>query len=879
MTSADLTNKLGKKSLRSIHDLKNAISTTAGNNPNFCLLLGAGASVSSGVRTAGQMVEEWRKDQFISLNPDIPVPDANEIKKWLRENEGDWYDETREYASLIERRFSLPVPRRIFIEEEVAEKVPSIGYSYLVRLAESGSLRTIFTTNFDDLLNEAFYQFSSQRPIVCAHDSSVSSVGITTDRAKIIKLHGDYLFEDIKNTQSETRDLNENMKLKMQEFLKEYGLIVVGYSGGDRSIMKLIEEMLDNDNFLKTGLYWCFRKDDNIDQSVIDLFHKRDNVFYVFIDGFDEMMADLHDRLIDSGTPFNSRIANDRATKLIDGYLSNIALQSSKSTVIKRHLADLGQEKNNSLISDALREMQGSKQSRWGISDGSMVAYLEVEKAIRSRNIDKALKLIESQLKETQEREFKEVLLQRRFTLSRILNLKNDARQAADEMLKLEPQNYFCSMASISLIEKRSERLIELEKLRKANPQCPAVLNEYGDELEAGVVHREKSISNKSIEDVVKVFKESCVSDPSIENPAWSRLCDIYTDQSYQYPGSEKSLGELIKYHSDQDSRSIKTSSVLLKYCKYEQKIEWRELKLFESLQKAFQDHFPRNVVAHMSVFADACIEFDQFGLLRKFFEENSSEVQSDELEEFISLIMRISYDVFRDREQAVKYGEKYLETSRSPRIEQQLLWLHVHDGNLSKARTCLGNLENSINLSTRMNLEADILEREGNFQDAIDLLLSIPDKSDYDEMYGVKLTYLELKKGDYEAAFERSRKFLDARSFSIRFGTDIINYEFAKTRLQNRKKIDKSRLSKIVELKSGDRSVKGVAHLLLEDKKSALEVFSKEAEKRFSWFDSYTQWPVMASVQPEILSLKEKMFKAKRTFSLDNSKLSLISK
>jgi len=71
-----------------------------------------------------------------------------------------------------------------FIETEVANKIPSIGYAYLVRIAEANLLRTLFTTNFDDLLNDAFYQFSSDRAIVCAHDSSVDQIGITSTEQK-----------------------------------------------------------------------------------------------------------------------------------------------------------------------------------------------------------------------------------------------------------------------------------------------------------------------------------------------------------------------------------------------------------------------------------------------------------------------------------------------------------------------------------------------------------------------------------------------------------------------------------------------------------------------------------------------------------------------
>jgi hypothetical protein len=61
-----------------------------------------------------------------------------------------------------------------------------------------------------------FHQFSDLRPIVCAHDSAISSITITSKRPKIIKLHGDYLFDDIKSTVRETESLEENNKKEVR---------------------------------------------------------------------------------------------------------------------------------------------------------------------------------------------------------------------------------------------------------------------------------------------------------------------------------------------------------------------------------------------------------------------------------------------------------------------------------------------------------------------------------------------------------------------------------------------------------------------------------------------------------------------------------------
>ncbi|NVC72797.1 SIR2 family protein, partial [Vibrio vulnificus] len=278
---------------RSIDELITYITTKSSKTAtNYSLLLGAGASVTSGIKSGQDLVSEWRKDIFQRYNSTTPYKEE-EASNYLSKQ--SWYDPSKEYSSLFEKKFDLASQRRRFVEQQVDAAFPSIGYAYLVSLANGENIYfdTIYTTNFDDLINESFYQFSHTRPLLCAHDSSVSSLTINSSRPKIIKLHGDYLYDDIKSTLRETETLESNIKKKLIEFSKEYGLIVVGYSGGDRSIMDVISHLLKNEEYFKNGIYWCIRKGDNISQELKNLLWK-DRVYFVEIDGFDELMASIH---------------------------------------------------------------------------------------------------------------------------------------------------------------------------------------------------------------------------------------------------------------------------------------------------------------------------------------------------------------------------------------------------------------------------------------------------------------------------------------------------------------------------------------------------------------------------------------------------------
>ncbi len=179
----------------------------------------------------------------------------------------------------------------------------------------------VFTTNFDDLINEACYLYSEGlRPMVAAHDSAVTSIRITYDRPKIIKLHGDFLYDNIKNTLHELETLENNTKKKLTQFAQEYGLVVVGYGGRDRSVMDILEVLSRSEEYFKQGVYWCVRSGATPGKRLRSLL-RRDRVYLVEIPGFDEFMGEIHDAAVlnlpnSLANPF--AVARDRARLFVN---------------------------------------------------------------------------------------------------------------------------------------------------------------------------------------------------------------------------------------------------------------------------------------------------------------------------------------------------------------------------------------------------------------------------------------------------------------------------------------------------------------------------------------------------------------------------------
>jgi len=277
-----------KQNKRDKIHLINLIGKRSNSTPNFALLIGAGASISSDVKPTCQMIDEWRRQLYGQSKA------KESFDEWLQKQ--DWYKDEEEYSSLFEKVYDQRSQRRIYIEECVKNAKPSWGYIYLANIIAHNYFNVIFTPNFDDLLNEACFLYADCRPIVCAHDSAVADIRVTSARPKIIKLHGDFLYDSIKNTVRETETLEKNMRDKFMQFAREYGLVVIGYGGNDRSIMDILDTMLMSEGYFPNGLYWCIRNDDRVNKKVERLM-QRENAYLVEIDGFDEFMAELHEGL------------------------------------------------------------------------------------------------------------------------------------------------------------------------------------------------------------------------------------------------------------------------------------------------------------------------------------------------------------------------------------------------------------------------------------------------------------------------------------------------------------------------------------------------------------------------------------------------------
>jgi predicted HTH transcriptional regulator/NAD-dependent SIR2 family protein deacetylase len=277
-------------------------------DPEPILLLGAGASVKSGVPLAGEMVEKmarWRYCLENRLDPEDPSLRRSDWYPWLEMQK--WYREDGEqadnYPDAVENILQPRQTRKDFFLEMLNTQVePSSGYEYVAKLMASKRVHTVLTTNFDTiLLNICNTNHRPHHVEIIQTPSDYTKLSTSPPYPQIVYLHGSVENYTDKNTIDEIDEqLDDSLVSRLLPLLRDHPLVVIGYRGAEPSVMQhlLINHAKEASNY-RHGIYWCSRdyKEDRHD-SLTHLVHElaeeiQTNFQVVPIAGFDEVMDDL----------------------------------------------------------------------------------------------------------------------------------------------------------------------------------------------------------------------------------------------------------------------------------------------------------------------------------------------------------------------------------------------------------------------------------------------------------------------------------------------------------------------------------------------------------------------------------------------------------
>jgi SIR2-like domain len=292
--------------------------------------LGAGASAAAGIPTAGDMVWEFKQRLYITQRGASPSSVADLSNPLVRSMLQGHIDGSGrfppagapdEYASLFEAVWSAERDRQTYIDSKIKGGKPSYGHVALATFMQADKARLVWTTNFDPLVADAcakVYGGTGQLTTATPDAPDLAKNALQAERWPIeIKLHGDFRSRRLKNTTDELRHQDEYLRQTFVESGCRYGLIIVGYSGRDDSVMDAFESVLKSGTPFPGGLFWLHRGEVSPLPRVYE-FLKRAAVKLgaeaglVRIENFDEALRDLVRAISGLNTTVLDAIAADR---------------------------------------------------------------------------------------------------------------------------------------------------------------------------------------------------------------------------------------------------------------------------------------------------------------------------------------------------------------------------------------------------------------------------------------------------------------------------------------------------------------------------------------------------------------------------------------
>ncbi len=291
------------------------------SNQSFDLFLGSGASVNSGIPSGGDLVWHFKREILSSKKiingkkfTDLKIEANKQIIQNYFDQRGD-SNITNPYSHYFKECYPDSLVRKEFLSDLVRDKKPSIGFLCLSALVERQKFNVVWTTNFDDLIEKAITALNYKSCQIVSPDNASSVQQFNSDIPTVVKLHGDFRYDPLQNTDEELQELEASLHTKFLDASTQKGILVVGYSGSDKSVMTTLEKALEKPNAFPKGLIWCIPKglQPSKDlEALIEKAHQQNNRSgFLEIDNFDYFLHEIYKTCELSNTQIDT-IASER---------------------------------------------------------------------------------------------------------------------------------------------------------------------------------------------------------------------------------------------------------------------------------------------------------------------------------------------------------------------------------------------------------------------------------------------------------------------------------------------------------------------------------------------------------------------------------------
>jgi len=199
------------------------------NESPYVLILGAGASLTSGASSFGQVIE--------SVVNDYGRKDPTAMS---------WDDQVAEFYDILDGLSESE--RYVIIKEHIEGQRPSAGYHALAQLAKGGYFEVIFSTNYDTFVEDAFADAGLRSRdftvLINGQDTEegiIRALSYPQPRIKLVKLHGDLGARNFAFTPEEIFQFSEKVEGVLTDYLSR-DVMICGHGMRDDDINRCLRE-------------------------------------------------------------------------------------------------------------------------------------------------------------------------------------------------------------------------------------------------------------------------------------------------------------------------------------------------------------------------------------------------------------------------------------------------------------------------------------------------------------------------------------------------------------------------------------------------------------------------------------------------------------
>lgn len=195
------------------------------------MLVGSGVSRGAGILTGWEITLDLIHRLAELRGADV----GGEPEQWFRST----FDAEPGYSSILERLAPSADERQLLLAgyfEPTADervqglKVPTAAHRGIAQVVAGGYVRVIVTTNFDRLIEDSIGNAGVVPRVIASADHARGATPLVHSDCTVIKVHGDYLSPDLKNTEAELSRYETAMRRLLREVFDQYGLVVCGWS-------------------------------------------------------------------------------------------------------------------------------------------------------------------------------------------------------------------------------------------------------------------------------------------------------------------------------------------------------------------------------------------------------------------------------------------------------------------------------------------------------------------------------------------------------------------------------------------------------------------------------------------------------------------------